>query len=78
MTTLTLTLDACCPGLGHWTAAIARDGQAVAAVPIDWAELQAPLDEDDLERLTRLVLRARCAGQPIQALGDLMQNGVTL
>ena len=74
---IAITIDTLCDGLGHWCAT-ATDGAITRQVRTEWAELQTPLDEDDLDRLTRLVLRARCAGQPIQSLGDLMQNGVTL
>jgi hypothetical protein len=78
MTTLTLTLDACCPGLGHWTAVIARDGQALAAVPLDWAELQAPLADDEHVALLRLALRAKCAGLDLAELEPILSGGLVL
>lgn len=75
---IAITLDACCPGLGHWTASIARDGQALAAAPLDWAELQAPLTDDEHVALLRLALRAKCAGMDLADLEPILSGGLTL
>lgn len=78
MTTLSITVETLCEGLGHWSVAVARDGVSVAAIHTEWPEIQQPLDDADLERLAILVLRAKYAGTPIDDLGDLLLNGVTV
>lgn len=78
MTTLAITVETLCEGLGHWSVAVARDGVPAAAIRTEWSEIQQPLDDDDLSRLAILVLRAKYAGTPINALGDLLLNGVVV
>lgn len=77
MTAVTLTIDAMCAGLGHWQVT-ASDGATTRLLCVDWGDLQTPLDGDDLERLALLILRAKCAGVPINDLGELLLNGVAL
>lgn len=78
MTTLAITVETLCSNLGHWSIAVNRDGIEALQLRTEWAQLQEPLDDNELARLALLVLRAKYAGVPLELLGDLLQNGVTI
>lgn len=69
----TITIESMCSGLGHWQVSV---GEVV--FPVDWADLQTPLDPEETVQMARLVLRAKSAGVPLHELGDLLLNGVAL
>lgn len=74
---ITISVESMCDGLGHWNVSVS-DGTQTATIATEWSAIQTPLDADELPRLAMLVLRAKCAGVPINALGDLLLNGVTI
>lgn len=67
-----------CDGLGHWNVSVTDGTGVVASLPTEWDHLQVPLDPAEWEQLALLVLRAKCAGQPLNTMGDLLLNGVTI
>lgn len=68
-----ISIDSMCAGLGHWRVSVGAE-----VFPCDWSDLQTPLEPDELAQLARLVLRMKCAGVPLNDLGDLLLYGVTL
>ena len=78
MTAVAITVETLCSNLGHWSVAVHRGGVEVLRLRTEWAQLQEPLDDDELARLALLVLRAKYAGVPLEGLGDLLLSGVTL
>lgn len=78
MTTYAITIETLCANLGHWSVAVQRDGVEVLQLRTEWPQIQEPLDDNELVKLALLILRAKYAGVPMEGLGDLLLNGVTL
>lgn len=70
---ITISVETICSGLGHWQVSAGN-----TTFPCDWADLQTPLEPEELAQMARLVLRAKCAGVPLHELSDLLLNGVVL
>lgn len=78
MSTYAITVETLCANIGHWSVAVRRDGAEVLQLRTEWPQIQEPLDDNELAKLALLILRAKYSGVPLEGLGELLLNGVTL
>jgi hypothetical protein len=76
MTTLTITVEAICSGLGHWRVGVSLGGALVGEFPVDFDALQAGSDQRELEAAALTLLKAACAGKTIQDVEPILLAGI--
>lgn len=70
---MNIQVKSMCDGLGHWQVTVGE-----VTLLLNWVDLQAPLEPEEIAQLAQLVLRTKCAGISIDQLGDLLLNGVVV
>lgn len=76
MTTLSITVETICSGLGHWCVRASLGGVVVGEFPVDFEALQAGADPREVESAALGLLKAACAGKTIQDVEPILIAGI--